>query len=86
LVKVIFLYDDLKLSLLKKDSVEEKLKKKNADLIVLNSLNEKNAVFGSDTNKVTIFEKGGKEFQFEAKSKQAVAKDIVDTLIQLFYE
>ena len=64
----------------------EKLKKKNADLIVLNSLNEKNAVFGSDTNKVTIFEKGGKEFQFEAKSKQAVAKDIVDTLIQLFYE
>jgi len=64
----------------------EKLKKKNAVLIVLNSLNEKNAVFGSDTNKVTIFEKGGKEFQFEAKSKQAVAKDIVDTLIQLFYE
>jgi len=64
----------------------EKLKKKNADLIVLNSLNEKNAVFGSNTNKVTIFEKGGKEFQFEAKSKQAVAKDIVDTLIQLFYE
>ena len=64
----------------------EKLKKKNADLIVLNSLNEKNAVFGSDTNKVTIFGKGGKEFQFEAKSKQAVAKDIVDTLIQLFYE
>ncbi|HEV8508230.1 MAG TPA: bifunctional phosphopantothenoylcysteine decarboxylase/phosphopantothenate--cysteine ligase CoaBC [Chitinophagaceae bacterium] len=64
----------------------EKLKKKNADLIVLNSLNEKNAVFGSDVNKVTIFEKGGKEFQFEAKSKQDVAKDIVDTLIQLFYE
>ena len=64
----------------------EKLKKKNADLIVLNSLNEKNAVFGSDTNKVTIFEKGGKEFQFEAKSKQAVAKDIVDTITQLFYE
>ena len=63
-----------------------KLKKKNADLIVLNSLNEKNAVFGSDTNKVTIFEKGGKEFQFETKSKQDVAKDIVDTIIQLFYE
>jgi phosphopantothenoylcysteine decarboxylase/phosphopantothenate--cysteine ligase len=64
----------------------EKLRKKNADLIVLNSLNEKNAVFGSDMNKVTIFEKGGKEFQFEAKSKQNVAKDIVDTIIQLFYE
>ena len=63
-----------------------KLKKKNADLIVLNSLNEKNVVFGSDMNKVTIFEKGGKEFQFETKAKQAVAKDIVDTIIQLFYE
>jgi phosphopantothenoylcysteine decarboxylase/phosphopantothenate--cysteine ligase len=63
-----------------------KLKKKNADLIVLNSLNEKNAVFGSDMNKVTIFEKGGKEFQFEAKSKEGVARDIVDTIIQLFYE
>lgn len=63
-----------------------KLKRKNADLIVLNSLNENNNVFGSDMNKVTIFEKGGKEFQFEAKSKQDVAKDIVDTIIQLFYE
>src|SRR5215831_19232175 len=62
----------------------EKLKKKNADLIVLNSLNEKNVVFGSDTNKVTIFVKGGKEYRFEAKSKQDVAKDIVDTIIQLF--
>jgi phosphopantothenoylcysteine decarboxylase/phosphopantothenate--cysteine ligase len=63
-----------------------KLKKKNADLIILNSLNEKNAVFGSDMNKVTIFERGGKEFQFETKIKQDVAKDIVDTIIQLFYE
>ena len=63
-----------------------KLKKKNADLIVLNSLNEGNAVFGSDMNKVTIFERGGKEFQFETKIKQDVAKDIVDTIIQLFYE
>jgi len=63
-----------------------KLKKKNADLIVLNSLNEKNAVFGSDMNKVTIFEKGGKEFQLELKAKQDVARDIVDTIIQLFYE
>ena len=62
------------------------MKKKNADLIVLNSLNEKNAVFGSDVNKVTIFEKGGKEFQFESKSKQEVARDIVDTIIQLFYD
>jgi len=63
-----------------------KLKRKNADLIILNSLSEKNSVFGSDKNKVTIFEKGGKEFQFEMKTKQDAARDIVDTIIQLFYE
>jgi phosphopantothenoylcysteine decarboxylase/phosphopantothenate--cysteine ligase len=63
----------------------EKLKKKNADLIVLNSLNDKDAGFGKDTNKITIFEKGGKEFRFESKTKREVAKDIVDTIIQLFY-
>jgi len=63
----------------------EKLKRKNADLIVLNSLNDEYAGFGKDTNKVTIFEKGGKEFQFDTKSKSEVAKDIVDTIIQLFY-
>jgi len=63
----------------------DKLKKKNADLIVLNSLNDKDAGFGKDTNKVTIFEKGGKEFQFDTKSKNEVAKDIVNTIIQLFY-
>jgi len=63
----------------------EKLKKKNADIIILNSLNDKEAGFGKDTNKITIFEKGGKEFQFESKPKQEVAKDIVNIIIQLFY-
>ena len=69
-----------------KKNALQKLKKKNADLIILNSLNDKDAGFGKDTNKVTIFEKGGKEFQFGTKTKQEVAKDIVDTIIQLFYE
>ena len=68
-----------------KNNALEKLRKKNADLIVLNSLNDKEAGFGKDTNKITIFEKGGKEFKFDTKSKQEVAKDIVDTIIQLFY-
>ena len=63
----------------------EKLKRKNADLIVLNSMNDAGAGFGKDTNKVTIFEKGGQEFQFDTKSKQEVAKDIVNTIIQIFY-
>jgi phosphopantothenoylcysteine decarboxylase/phosphopantothenate--cysteine ligase len=68
-----------------KQNALKKLKTKNADLIVLNSLNDKDAGFGKDTNRITIFEKGGKEFQFETKSKQEVAKDIVNTIIQLFY-
>ena len=63
----------------------DKLKSKNADMIVLNSLNDTGAGFGHDTNKITIFEKGGQEFSFDTKSKIEVAKDIVDTLIHLYY-
>ena len=68
-----------------KENARNKLKEKNADLMVLNSLNDAEAGFGHDTNKVTIFEKSGKEFQFDTKSKANVAKDIVDTIIQLYY-
>jgi len=60
----------------------EKLYRKNADLIVLNSLQDSQAGFGKDTNKVTIFDKSGNVFAFEAKSKKAVASDIVQTIIQ----
>ncbi len=63
----------------------DKLQKKNADMIILNSLNDPGAGFGHDTNKITIFEKGGGEFNFATKSKQEVAKDIVDTIIRLYY-
>lgn len=63
----------------------KKLEEKKADLVVLNSLNDPEAGFGYDTNKVTIFGKDGKEFQFGIKSKTEVAKDIVDTLIRLYY-
>jgi phosphopantothenoylcysteine decarboxylase/phosphopantothenate--cysteine ligase len=62
-----------------------KLKTKNADLIVLNSLNDEGAGFGYDTNKVTIFEKGGKELHYERKPKQQVAKDIVDRIVNMLY-
>ena len=61
----------------------KKLTEKNADMIVLNSLNDEGAGFGYDTNKITIFGKGGKEYHFETKSKTAVAADIVNTIIQL---
>lgn len=63
----------------------DKLAKKNADMIVMNSLKDKGAGFGFDTNKVTIFDKNGQEFNFETKSKKEVAKDIVDTIIRLYY-
>lgn len=67
------------------ENAKEKLVRKNADLIVLNSLNDSGAGFGHDTNKVTIFGKEGQVFDFETKPKQAVAKDIVDTIIRLYY-
>ena len=54
-------------------------------MIVLNSLNDKGAGFGYDTNKITIFGKGGREFSFDNKSKTEVAKDIVDTIIRIYY-
>jgi phosphopantothenoylcysteine decarboxylase / phosphopantothenate---cysteine ligase len=63
----------------------DKLASKNADLIVLNSLNDEGAGFGYDTNKVTIFEKGGNEIVYDRKPKQQVAKDIVDRIVNLLY-
>ena len=58
-----------------------KLKDKHADMIVMNSLNDKGAGFGTDTNKITIFDKSGKEFNYELMSKKEAAKNIVDTII-----
>jgi len=65
---------------------KEKLRSKNADMIVLNSLADEGAGFGYDTNKITIVEKGGGEFEFPVKTKKEVAKDIVETIIRLYYE
>ncbi len=60
----------------------KKLQEKNADMIVLNSLNDAGAGFGYDTNKITIFDRTGKEYSFDTKTKQEVAVDIVNTIIQ----
>ena len=62
----------------------KKLKSKNADMIVLNSLNDAGAGFGFDTNQVTIFERNGEEISYGQKPKQGVARDIVDRIIKLF--
>ena len=60
----------------------KKLKEKNADMIVLNSLKDEGAGFGYDTNKITIFDKNGGEYLFDTKSKKDVAADIVNAIIQ----
>jgi phosphopantothenoylcysteine decarboxylase / phosphopantothenate---cysteine ligase len=61
----------------------KKLVSKNADMIVLNSLNDAGAGFGFDTNQVTIFERSGEEIPYGQKPKQQVARDIVDRIIKL---
>ena len=68
-----------------KEHALSKLKAKNADLIVLNSLKDEGAGFGHDTNKITIFEKGGNEIAYERKPKQQVAKDIVDRIVNMLH-
>ena len=65
-----------------KENALSKLDKKKIDLIVLNSLNDEGAGFGTDSNKIAIYDKNGNEFLFEIKSKKLVAKDIVNTIIQ----
>lgn len=55
-----------------------KLKKKNFDFIVLNSLRDSGAGFNHDTNKITILFPGNKKKDFELKTKAEVAKDIVE--------
>ena len=65
------------------DAVENaitKLQKKNFDLIVLNSLQDKGAGFSHDTNKITVIGKDNKPHHFELKTKQEVAVDIVDVI------
>lgn len=59
----------------------KKLAKKNLDLIVLNSLNDPGAGFGTDTNKVTILDRYNNSEEFELKSKASVAADIVEKII-----
>jgi phosphopantothenoylcysteine decarboxylase/phosphopantothenate--cysteine ligase len=64
---------------------KSKLKDKNADIIVLNSLRDKGAGFGTDTNKITIFEKSGITTTYDQKDKALVAKDIVDVIVKNIY-
>lgn len=63
-------------------NAEKKLAKKKLDFIVLNSLKDKGAGFGVDTNKITIVDKDNNRQNFELKSKTEVAKDIVEKIVE----
>jgi phosphopantothenoylcysteine decarboxylase/phosphopantothenate--cysteine ligase len=65
-----------------KENALKKMSEKKLDLIVLNSLNDEQAGFGKDTNKITIFDNRGNEYPFQAKTKKQVANDIITTIIQ----
>ena len=62
-------------------NAQEKMAKKNLDMIVLNSLRDKDAGFQVDTNKVTIIKRNGERFDYACKPKRQVATDIIDVLL-----
>lgn len=66
------------------EHAKAKIQKKNLDLIVLNSLNDEGAGFGKLTNKVTFIDKNFIVEPLELKSKEDVAKDIIEKVKQHF--
>jgi phosphopantothenoylcysteine decarboxylase/phosphopantothenate--cysteine ligase len=90
--------EDILLSLKNKDKIKvgfaletrnemknalEKLKKKNLDMIVLNSLKDKNSGFEFDTNKITIISKSGEKKEFPLQSKFQAANSILSEILKL---
>ena len=65
-------------------NAREKLKKKNFDFIVLNTLQDKGSGFNTDTNKITIIGKNNKSIRFKLKSKREAAFDIIQYVDHLF--
>lgn len=61
----------------------KKLHAKNLDFIVLNSMKTKGAGFGHNTNKVSIINRNGTQTDYKLKSKQEVALDIVNNIMEL---
>jgi phosphopantothenoylcysteine decarboxylase/phosphopantothenate--cysteine ligase len=61
---------------------KSKLERKNLDLIVINTLEDIGAGFGGETNKILLLDKHNKLTQFELKSKQSVAVDILEAIVQ----
>jgi phosphopantothenoylcysteine decarboxylase/phosphopantothenate--cysteine ligase len=61
-------------------NAQKKLQTKKMDFIVLNSLNDEGAGFGTDTNKITILDSRGGLYEYPLQNKQSIAEIIIDTL------
>ena len=64
------------------ENAKGKLKSKNLDAIVMNSMNDSGAGFGKDTNKITFIDKNLRIKPFDLKTKAAVASDILNEIIE----
>lgn len=64
------------------ENAKGKLSRKNLDMIVLNSLRDKGAAFGGDTNKISIIDASNKVVDYTLKSKEAVASDIFSEILK----
>ena len=67
------------------ENARRKILSKNFDFIVLNSLRDKGAGFGYDTNKITIINAKNESKKFDLKSKTEVAHDIVNEIIEMLH-
>ena len=69
-----------------RQNAKGKLERKNFDMIVLNSLQDKGAGFRYDTNKITILNNRGQELVYDLKSKEQVAEDIKNAVLDYITE
>ena len=67
------------------ENAKGKLQRKQADMIVLNSLQDKGAGFGHDTNKISVIYKNGTVKRFDLRSKTEVARDIVNEILEKYH-
>lgn len=63
------------------ENAKAKLRRKNLDLIVLNSLRDEGSGFGYDTNKITVMDRNNNIDKFELKSKDEAARDIIEKIV-----
>jgi phosphopantothenoylcysteine decarboxylase / phosphopantothenate---cysteine ligase len=65
-------------------NAKEKLREKNLDLVILNSMKDHGAGFNTNTNKITLLDRSGNITKGELKDKQEIAVDILDAVKKLF--